>query len=648
VKHSFWQKLKHEIGIWQVAALPGVVVIGIVVIARLTGSLQVLEWMAFDRMLRLRPAEPMDQRVVIVGINEADIRRIGTYPIPDREIASLLQTIQTYRPQVIGLDIFRDLPVPHGDQTGHAALVQAFQQFNNVIAIEKVLPDQSGETVLPPPTLPPEQVGTADAIFDADGALRRYLLGTADLKQDYHLSLSIRLAERYLSSRGITLGNSKLDPEAMRFGSVELTRVQPNTGGYVGADAGGNQMLLNFHRGCTPFRRLSFHDIQARKIDPNWLQGRIVLIGITAPSVKDTVTSTAIACSTPALTYGIEIQAHAVSQIISAVLDQRPLIHTWREGWEYLWIVAWGISGISLGRVLRSLPKLLLGVAIAVISLVGICYIAMIWGWWLPVVPACLTLVLNGTGLAAALFYRHEQDLRSRLKDQEEMIKDTSAAIHNGPTQRLKLLLQKEANGEFSSPQMFAELRLLLQELKLVHDSVEQEITEENHQLSLISDRQLDLRPPLHEILQEIYDDVLNRDFPYFKTIKIKVVTFEALDERYLYIKHKRRLCRFFEEALCNVGKHAVGVKRLEVLCRQVQGQNVISVSDDGIGYILNTEATEQKGLGTRQAERLAQQLHGTFLRSPNCTGGITCKLSWVARKLSLWQTLAFYGFNPY
>jgi CHASE2 domain-containing sensor protein len=89
------------------------VVIGIVAIARLTGSLQFLEWIALDHLLRSRSPEPTDTRIVILGIDELDIRQIGAYPIPDAAIADLITLLQRYQPAVIGLDVFR-IPLSQG------------------------------------------------------------------------------------------------------------------------------------------------------------------------------------------------------------------------------------------------------------------------------------------------------------------------------------------------------------------------------------------------------------------------------------------------------------------------------------------------------------------------------------------------------
>lgn len=619
---SAWKTIRNGIAAWRHVALPGAIIIGLVTAARLTGMLQWLEWKAFDQGLRLRPAEAVDERILIVGINEADIQRAGTYPIPDGTIADLLKKLQAAQPAAIGLDVVRDLPV----QPGHAALVEAFQN-PRVIAVEKVLP----MTVKPPPTLPPEQIGFADALPDADGALRRSLLGTSDLQDDWHYSLTLRLAETYLAIKHIALENGSRDPDAMRFGAVELTRFQPNFGGYVRTDAGGIQVLLNFRSGRNPFRVVSLQAVQSGNVDPAWIRNRIVLIGITAPSVKDVVNVSAIDSNSPAQIYGVEAQAHAVSQIISAVLDQRPLLNAWADGWEYAWIVGWGILGICLGRVVRAPLWLMLGVAIACIALISISYGLLLLGWWIPMVPALLVLLLNGAGLTA--FYRYDQDLRSRLQDRQRVIDYTFSTIHNGPLQTLAGVMRQMQSQEMSSSQILVKLQQLNRELRSVYDSVRQDALVQSHQFYLSYEHELNLEEPLHQVLHEVYSSVMERDLPCFQALKVQLVTFEALDERYLSVEQKRALCRFLEEALCNVGKHAVNATRLEVRCGCSQGRNSIQVMDNGSG----SNPSLPDGMGTQQAKRLAQQLRGRFVREKRSTGGTLCELSWSVKQ-RFWQ----------
>ena len=617
------KRIKEEIAHWRVGVLPGFTVLGLVIIARLTGALQFLEWMALDQFLHLRPSEPVDERIVIVGINEADIQTVGAYPIPDKKIATLLRTLQTYKPRVIGLDILRNLPV----EPGHAELVAAFKDIKNLIAIEKVLP----QPVAPPPSLPPEQVGFADAILDPDGRLRRSLLGTPTDK-GYKFSLSVKLAEAYLSTQGIRLDNGIHDSQAMRFGSTELPRFLPNSGGYVRTDAGGVQVLLNFRSGRERFRRVSLQDIETGKVNASWLRDRIILVGITAPSVKDIINTSATNSTNPApgLVYGVEIQSHAVSQIVSAVLDGRPLLQVCSDGWEYGWIVGWGILGMGFGRLTSSPLKNLLGVGITSIGLVGFSYWLLTWGWWLPVAPACLVFIVNGVGLTA--FYQYDRALRTRLSDRQFIIDSTFDTIHNGPLQSLAKLLKSVREQDVPRQELLSELENLNHELRIVYEFMQRETLTQDHSLHLGSSLELDLQVPLHEILYEVYSHTLERDLPCFKTLKVKVRTFDPIDERHLSIEQKRGLCRFLEEALCNVGKHAQGVTRLNVTCISKDGWCILRITDNGMGICSDSE-----GQGTQQCRNLARQLRGKFERSPLSPKGTVCELTWPVRKFWFW-----------
>ena len=640
MKHDRGQAVKADISTWWRGSLPGLMVIVGVMMARLTGALQFLELVAFDRFLLLRPPEPMDERIVIVGITEEDIQRAKTYPIPDREIADLLKRLQAYKPIAIGLDIVRDMPV----EPGHAELTSVFRSSKNAIGVEIALPDRNGFIVAPPPALRSEQVGFADAVLDADGYQRRSLLGAHNPQQKYRFSFAIRLAESYLATRKIKLGDGIRDREAMRFGSIELTRVQPNSGGYVGADANGNQILLNVRSGKMPFRVLSLSQIKAGKVDPNWIRGKIVLIGIMSFSAKDLASSGAIAGINPGRIYGVEMQAHATSQIISAVLDGRPLIQVWGDDWETLWIAAWGLLGMSLGRFLRSPWKILLGLLIASISPIAICYGLILLGWWVPIVPVLLVLVLNGAGLTAALFYRHEQELRLRLEERQFAIEQTFNAIHSGPLQTLVGIL-RTAQEQDPPPPFLPDLQRLSQELREVYGSVQRDAIADEPHLRMGSAIELALQAPLHELLYKVYSNTLEQELPYLQTIKFKIVQFDPLNTSHLRLEHKRGLCRFLEEALCNVGKHAIAATRLTVICAQEGDRQVIRVVDNGKGKLSDAESAIQdlntniqpSGLGTQLANNLAKQLGGTFRRYQNEPRGTVCELTWSAKQRWFW-----------
>lgn len=621
MKRSIWHKIKAEYTLWRRGAIPGMITIGLVLLARYAGLLQTLEIATLDRFLRWRNAEPIDDRILIVGVNEADIRSLGTYPVPDLELAALIEKLETYNPLAIGVDIFRDLPV----EPGHTELIKTFKQHQNIFGVEKVLP----EAISPPPSLPAEQVGFIDQVLDPNGSVRRSLIATSDAQGNLKFSLPILLAQTYLKTQGYSLKNVPNDEWAMAFNFTELTRFKANSGGYVRADAGGNQLLFNFRSGQQPFRIVSLQEIKNDSVNPEWIHNRIVLIGITAKSVKDVINAPGIDARPSGLVYGVEINAHAVSQIISNVLDQRPLLNTLGEIEEYLLLIISGLFGISLSRIFQTYCKIFSSSIIAIAIMLGISYLLLIYtGLWLPVVPAFLLLSINGASLSAANFYRYQQNLKLQLEERQFIIDYTFDTIHNGPLQTLKQLLRDAQEPNFKRDLMLKKLLQLDRELNAVYLSIQQETIVDGDSI-YVGNTKIDLENPIKEILYQVYSSTIVRDFPCFQTLKYKIVKFEDLDDHQLTIEIKRNLCRFLEEAICNVGKHALGLTRLRVICIQKQTQNLIRIEDNGLQAVGLSSNISTPGRGTKQAVNLAQQLGGRFQRFHKSPRGTICELSW-------------------
>lgn len=617
MQQDIWRRIKDEITIWRVGALPGIVVIVLIIIARLNGSLQFLECITLDYFLRIRPTEPIDERIVIVGINEADIQSVG-HPVPDREIATLLKKLQQYKPRAIGLDIVRDIPV----EPGHSKLVEVFKENKNIIGIEKVLPPNK---IYPPP-LPHEQVGFSDVIPDPDGKYRRSILGIPT-HTEYKLSFSLLLAQAYLSQNGITLENGIRDRETMRFGSTELPRLMPNTGGYVSEDAGGVKVLLNFRSGSKRFRTLSLDEIKTGKFNPNWVRDRIIIIGMTTPSAPDFIDTSAVVGDMKQYgeIYGAEFHAHGVSQIISAVLDKRPLLTSWLDDWKYLWIFCWGFLGISLGRLTQSAWKNLLVVGVASLCLVGIgYYVLLLWGLWIPVAPVLLILAINGVGLSAFAFYQYDRSLKTQICVRQRAIEMAFTEIHNGPLQTLATLLRDVQNQDLSKEQLYSSLKTLNLEIRDIGEYLTRETLNKEESLRLGSGLKIDLKHPIHELFYQVFSSTIERNLPYFQTLKVKVRSFDPLEDKQLSIEQKRSLCQFLEEALCNVGKHASGVTRLYAIGTNKEGWYTLSIKDNGSGICSSYE-----NKGTKQSKDLAKQLGGTFKRESLSGKGTLCELTW-------------------
>ncbi|MEM8831880.1 MAG: CHASE2 domain-containing protein [Cyanobacteria bacterium P01_G01_bin.19] len=623
MKRHFLDKVKAEFALWRMNAIPGMAIIVIVMLARWAGLLQALEIGTLDRFLRWRIAEPTDDRILIVGINEADISSVGTYPIPDRELAILIEKLSAHNPAAIGIDIFRDLPV----EPGHDRLTKALRQHQNIFGVEKVLP----EKIAPPPSLSPERVGFVDQVLDPNGNLRRNAIAISDDRGEFKFSFAILLAQAYLKTHGYFLANVPDDEWAMAFNSHELIRFKPNMGGYIRADAAGNQLLLNFRSGKHPFRVVSLQQIKAGKVDPNWIRDRLVLVGVTAKSIKDVINAPGIDTSPWGLVYGVEINAHAVSQIISSVLDGRPLLYSLSEAEEYLLILISGLFGIGLTRIFSSSGKIALCLSLTILSAIVISFLLLASiGLWLPIVPAFLVLLINGASLTASNFYRYQQNLKLQLQERQFIIDYTFDTIHNGPLQTLKQILRETQQESFQHDLVRNKLILLEQELRTVYQSVRQE-TIIDGEIIYIDNTKIDLNDPIKEILYQVYASTIERNFPCFKTLKYQIVKFEDIDSQQLTVEQKRNLCRFLEEALCNVGKHALGLTRLKVSCVRDKNANIVRVEDNGIGIANSSNQAANRGRGTKQALNLAKQLNGQFKRYAKSSSGTICELSWLS-----------------
>ncbi len=105
---------------------------------------------------------------------------------------------------------------------------------------------------------------------------------------------------------------------------------------------------------------------------------------------------------------GVEIHGNLVSQFIGAGLDDRRLITSMTEPWEWLWIGGWTFLGALITWQWRYSHqhrwrqwKTILAMTSSVAVLIGSSYGALILGVWLPVVPPLLGL-LGASGFIVA------------------------------------------------------------------------------------------------------------------------------------------------------------------------------------------------------------------------------------------------------
>jgi adenylate cyclase len=407
------QKLRDWRGVWSIT--PGIA--SLVIALKLFGWLQAWELAAFDQFMRWRPLEERDDRIVIIGIEEKDLKRVGRWPIPDAVLAELLEKIHAQDPVAIGLDLYRDLPV----EPGCEALVRVFKTTPNLIGIELIQEDDVNAAVAPPPVLKEwGQVGFNNVVVDPDGKLRRGMISMPQ-GDGIATSLGAMVAGIYLETQQIRVQPDPDNSQVFQVGRGTLRRFAGNDGGYVGVDDGGYQVLLNYRGSAGSFRTVSMSEVLQGTIPPDLMRDRIVFVGATAVSLNDFFYTpySGNSLTTPERTSGVEIQANIASQLLGLALDQRSPIQTLPESVELLWIFLWSGVGASLawagregGRFSSILPRWsLLRLFLAGTALVGGSYFAF-WlvSWWIPVIPPILALLGSTAGMTGYIARGDRQD----------------------------------------------------------------------------------------------------------------------------------------------------------------------------------------------------------------------------------------------
>lgn len=433
-------------------------VTAVVVGMRSLGLLQNLELQVLDQFFILQPREKVDSRIVIVEITEPDVqavvRRDGRWPMSDKTLATVIQTIKKQQPSVIGLDIYRDLP----QNPGHETLVKVFETTPNLVGVQKVISSPDSSAVAPSPILKKlDQVGANDFVIDPDGKIRRIPLYLSDQQGNNIFGFGFTLAALDLQKRGIKpeISSNNL----IQLGSVVFPFFEKNNGGYVNASDAGYQAILKY-RGNN-FQKITLSDVLNNRIPPGLLRDRIVLIGAAAESLKDLFfTPYSSTLSTPVRMAGVEIHANLTSQILSAVLDGRaPTLKTSNETEEILWIFGWAAAGAILSWNQRSNASnrsisTTLRILLAAVCLVGISYAAFLQSWWIPVIPSLMALL--GSAIAITSYIARSatkiREVFGRYVTDEVVasLLETPAGLNLGGERRKVTILMCDLRG-FSS-----------------------------------------------------------------------------------------------------------------------------------------------------------------------------------------------------
>lgn len=397
------------------AIFVGLVVLALISGLRHMGKLAPLELAAYDWLTRLKPkSSGANPHITIIGISEDDIDRHG-WPLTDETLAETLSILLRHRPRAIGVDIFRDKKIPPGTDK----LESIWKANPKIIGVMEGF-GRNGEVPPPFPLRDPNgggfnenQVGFNDIPIDPGGTVRRGLLFIDDGEKFYY-AFSLRLALHYLAKEGIFPHPDQFNPDLMMLGQTTITPLDPQDGGYVGADTGGYQYLIDFHENSRSFETFSLSSLHAGRISSDRIRERIVLIGvIDDASVKDIF-------STPLKRYkesqlqtpGVVLHAHMISQLLRYGQNKGAVITPLKPHEEIFWILCWCIAGSLTAILFRSPFTFAMAAPATLTGLTLVAFAAILGGLWIPLIPPLLGYGISCAFLTVLISHR---EMRHRV-----------------------------------------------------------------------------------------------------------------------------------------------------------------------------------------------------------------------------------------
>jgi adenylate cyclase len=350
------------------------------------GLLNRFRFAIFDYYQNLHPREPEATPVVIVDIDEASIGRVGQWPWPRNRLAELVDRLGQLGAAAVAFDIIfaepdqtspnrivRNWPEPLRQRILQAAageladndsvFAEALARVPTVMgfALDNANPGRlpllrsrfarAGDdpeafisafdgavTTLPHLESAAAGNGALNQIPEPDGISRRIPL-LLRIGKEMYPGLAVE-ALRVAQGANTLVVKASGATQTANFGT-NTGVVSLKIGQFVVPTDANAQMWLHFSRPF-PERYVSAWRVFEGQVEPERLDGAIVLIGTSATGLKDLRTS-----PLDAVIPGIEIHAQALEQMILGHFLDRP---DWSEGAELAFILIVGLAVIVLLR----------------------------------------------------------------------------------------------------------------------------------------------------------------------------------------------------------------------------------------------------------------------------------------------------------
>jgi serine/threonine-protein kinase len=423
--------------------------------------LEAIEYRFFDLRLKWFGSRTPAQNIVIVAIDEESITKLGRWPWPRSRVASLVDRLANAGAKAIGLSLILSEPEEQSGLQALQAVEQKFQALGNVKGGPEFLQAvrdlrasldedaklvasirKAGMVLLPgfaslegrAHGAPSAGKATSVPEFAAKSALTRLSMagGLTEVSAPQAMEMTWPLPTMGEVAVGIghinrlpdADGISRWEPlvvgyrdqyfphfalaVATRAMGVPLERTQVTFGAEIALGAthiptdGRMRLLLNYYGGPKTFPHYSAFDVLNDKIAASAFQGKVVLVGATAPGIGD-VEPTPLAPVFP----GVEKHANLIANIQENRFLTRP-------GWAGLYELA----AILILGLLTSflLPRLGAGMgsALGAALFVGIVAVGLIafasGGVWLSVANPAVLVVLNYVAITSRRFLGVERE----------------------------------------------------------------------------------------------------------------------------------------------------------------------------------------------------------------------------------------------
>jgi adenylate cyclase len=427
------------------------------------GVLDRLDAIIYDTRLRATMPKTLDDRIVIVDIDEKSLGEIGQWPWPRNRLAELVDDLfARQKAALVGFDVvFAEPDESSGlkrlrqlaqtemrDQPGFAEKINQLQgALDYDAAFAKALQNRlvvlgyypasyrGGPTsgLLPEPVMPREAMhgrpikftswsgfgsnieqiaksvslaGFFNPVVDSDGVLRSVPL-VAEYKDQFYESLSLAMFRAIVGLPTVEPGFPPDRYVPKSYQGLESIKLRLNQKTLAIPVAEGVTTLVPFRGpgGVTggSFKYVSASDLIAHRIAPDTLKGKIILVGTTAPGLLDQRV-------TPVGEAYAGVEAHA--NLISGLLDDRIAVKPdYALGYDIAILV---IAGLTLAFALPLLSALR-AVVVSAIVIAGI--VAL--NTWLYVggglvLPLAAALVMALTAFALNMSYGYFVESRSK------------------------------------------------------------------------------------------------------------------------------------------------------------------------------------------------------------------------------------------